>query len=95
VFNNFDKKSIGEHPTFTGDLLTLRVTGTKKSVPEFPATLPKRPHFLEDLLSVKNEDISGRFAVEITPSNTLNREPFSESSIRQVSGEENLSDCLN
>ena len=42
-----------------------------------PATLPPLPYYFNDLSQVSEDEISGRFTVEVTPTDTMNREDFS------------------
>lgn len=61
---------------YNGVLMTLEVNqGRRQFIERFPS-LPRRPSFLRDLQSIPNHDIGSRFAVEITPTNTVNREDF-------------------
>ena len=47
-----------------------------------PSVLPPLPYFLPDLLSVDDCDVGGRFVVEVTATDTLNREDFALDNIR-------------
>ncbi|XP_078492349.1 laccase-like [Ciona intestinalis] len=74
-FDN-DEESMGEHPTSIGTFMTIRVTGVRRSS-SLPTTLPQRQNFVSDLRQVTQENIKGRFVVEVTPTDTLNREDYS------------------
>jgi len=68
---------------YYGDLLTIRVSGTAQTPQAtFPISLPPRPSFEQDLRKIEESEIGSRFAVEVTATDTLNREDFSENSIR-------------
>lgn len=71
-FKEVDFESLGEHPMFEGTLMTINVVGDV-----MPVTLPTLPSFLGDLQGVPDEEISGRFTVEVTPTDTMGREDFS------------------
>ena len=71
---------MGDHPVFEGDLMSVDVTAADDSVsadrmPSGP--LPSLPGFVTDLRDVKDEEISGRFTVEVTPTDTMGREDYS------------------
>jgi len=68
---------------FSGKLLTIRVAGEPQNPPaSFPKTLPLRPSFEQDLRHIDETEIGARFAVEVTATDTMNREDFSKLSIR-------------
>lgn len=71
-----DSDSLGGLPMYVGNLVTLNVTGDLVSENGQTPKLPPLPEFLSDLRNVPDEDIAGRFAIEITPTNTINREAF-------------------
>jgi len=74
---------MGDHPMYNGDLLTIRVNGTaQQPQASFPNSLPPRPSFEQDLRKVEECEIGSRFAVEVTATDTLNREDYGETSIR-------------
>jgi len=73
---------MGEHPTYTGELLTIRVSGPPGNTTNFPDTLQTRSSFERDLRGVDECNVGARFAVEVTATNTLNRENYSKHSIR-------------
>lgn len=68
--------SMGKHPMFSGKLMKISVgqqtnrTGNDSMITE----LPKRPSFIDDLQNVQPEEIHGRYVVEISRDNKLNRE---------------------
>ena len=74
---------MGDHPTFNGLLMTIEVIGEAKNDP-LPQTLPSLPSFLRDLRSISESEIDARFAVEVTATDSLNREDFAENYIRSV-----------
>jgi len=79
-FNAKDFEAMGDHPVFEGDLMSVDVTAADDSVsadrmPSGP--LPSLPGFVTDLRDVKDEEISGRFTVEVTPTDTMGREDYS------------------
>lgn len=77
-FIEADEQSLGDHPSFNGLLMTLNVVGDaadKEEVP--PPQLPKLPDFFDDLRRVSDDEIAGRFAVEINAASSMNREHYS------------------
>ena len=78
-----DERSLGDHPTFTGLLMTIDVTGYAKNY-SLPDTLPALPSFLRDLRSIPESEIDARFVVEVTGTDSLNREDYVEQNIRLV-----------
>nr|XP_026690240.1 uncharacterized protein LOC100175585 isoform X2 [Ciona intestinalis] len=76
-FTEADEDSMGEHPTASGTFMTMNVTGTKQTS-VFPTTLPQREDFVSDLREVAQESLKGHFVVEVTPTDTLNREDYSK-----------------
>ncbi|CAK8689527.1 unnamed protein product [Clavelina lepadiformis] len=82
TFLSDDHLSMGEHPSFNGTLLTLVVNGSEVLNSAMPSTLPSRPSYASDLRDVTEKDIDSRFVVEVTPTDTIGREDFSESNIR-------------
>ena len=84
MFTSDDDRSLGDHPKFNGLLMTIEVTGDAINA-DLPTDLPSLPPFLRDLRSIPASEIDARFAVEITATETLNREDFEEDNIRSVS----------
>lgn len=77
-FIDADEQSLGDHPSFNGVVMTLNVIGDTADTEEVtPPSLPKLPGFLDDLRSVPDSEIAGRFAVEINPQSMVNREHYS------------------
>ena len=71
-FTAEDELSLGEHPHFDGLLMTLNVEGEAVDVDDFTLPqLPSLPSFFDDLRSIPEEEIAGRFAVEVTSSDTI------------------------
>ena len=81
LFTAEDERSMGNHPIFNGLLLTINVTGDVMNDP-LPETLPPLPYFLSDLQSISENEIGARFAIEVTGTDTLNREDYMENYIR-------------
>merc|ERR1712136_552598 len=76
-FTPEDELSLGEHPHFDGLLMTLNVEGEAVDVDDYTLPqLPSLPSFFDDLTSIPEEEIAGRFAVEVTSSDTMNREDY-------------------
>jgi len=75
-----DSTSFGFFPMiFNGLLMSISVESTATTTPTaLPSSLPSKPAFLNDLQSITEDQIGGRFVVEITPTTTLNREDFEE-----------------
>jgi len=73
TFMESDFESMADHPTFNGVLAHIHVTGDVMPT----GGLPSLPSFLGDLRSVGDDEIDGRFTVEVTPTDTLGREDFS------------------
>lgn len=76
----FDTYSFGYFPMmYTGVLANVTATsdGTTNT---FTGSLPAKPSYLADLQTKTENELGGRFAVEITPTTTLNREDFSHAS---------------
>ena len=69
--------SMGINFRYTGDLVTLNVTGTVVTS-SFPTTLPANPSYLKDLRNVTEEEIGGRFVLELSPPRNLNRETWTD-----------------
>ena len=68
--------SMGINTRYNGDLLTLMVSGSEVTS-SFPTTLPGRPSFLRDLRNVTEDEIGGRFVLELSPPRNLNRKMWS------------------
>nr|XP_018667701.1 putative multicopper oxidase GMC1 isoform X1 [Ciona intestinalis] len=77
TFHTVDHDSLGEHPSFNGTLMTLNVTGTNQRNSTLPTALPQRPDFVSDLRNVAQESVKSKYVVEVTPTDTLNREDYS------------------
>ena len=72
-----DALSFGFFPLiYTGLLVSINVVDNSATPNSLPSTLPDKPAFLNDLQSVTEAQLGGRFVVEITPTTTLNREDF-------------------
>lgn len=69
-------KSYGSVSFYDGLLLTIRVHGSFYHV-NVPTSLPKRPYYLDDLTDVSQDEIDGRFMIELSGEHYLNREVFS------------------
>lgn len=41
-----------------------------------PDKLPKLPDFLNDLRNISESEIAGRFTIEVTPTDSMNREDY-------------------
>jgi len=54
----------------------LNITGEEIFENQGTPTLPDLPEFLDDLRNVSDDELAGRFAIEITPTNTINREAY-------------------
>lgn len=79
-FKESDIDSMADHPMFDGALMTITVVGDS-----MPDVLPSLPYFLDDLLDVPEDEISGRFTVEVTPTDTMGREDYSGKKYRTKS----------
>jgi len=75
TFKDSDFESLGDHPTFNGVLMKIDVTESTSEDEQIDLNLPQLPFFLSDLN--KADDISGRFTVEVTPTDTMGREDYS------------------
>ncbi|XP_076825146.1 multicopper oxidase mco-like [Clavelina lepadiformis] len=70
-----DNMSMGPVQRWNGTLLKLVVTGTAKKT--FIRTkLPERQHFIGDFRQLSQEEVTGRFVIELNPWTRLNREIF-------------------
>jgi len=76
-FGEEDEASLGEHPMFSGLLMTLDVSGEPSEEEATPPALPSLPSFFDDLRNIPAEEIGGRFAVEVSPADGMNREKYS------------------
>jgi len=83
IFTSDDERSLGDHPRFSGLLMSIEVAGDSMDDP-LPQTLPSLPSFLRDLQSISENEISARFAVEVTATDSLNREDYVQNNIRLV-----------
>lgn len=77
-----DERSLADHPKFEGILMTINVTESSSEEKNFPTSLPSLPPFLPDLRSISEKDIEGRVAVEVTATDSLNREDYLENNFR-------------
>jgi len=75
-FMDEDEESLGEHPMYNGVMMTLNVTGNDVTEEFTLPKLPQLPWFYDDLMDVPADQIAGRFAVEVTPGDSMNREDF-------------------
>lgn len=64
--------SMADHPVYERVLMSIDVIGDV-----MPTVLPPLPAFLDDLREVSEDQVDGRFTVEVTPTDTMGREDFS------------------
>jgi len=74
-FKQSDFESLGDHPTYNGILMKINVTESVSDEEQMTLELPRLPYFLSDLENTN--DISGKFTVEVTPTDTMGREDYS------------------
>ncbi|KAI8496596.1 hypothetical protein Bbelb_258950 [Branchiostoma belcheri] len=67
--------SIADTVIYGGVLATIQVAGASVSM-NFPTATPAKPSHLEDLRTVEDSAIGGRYVVEVGPDPFLNREQF-------------------
>ncbi|XP_035662013.1 laccase-2-like [Branchiostoma floridae] len=67
--------SLGETDVYGGVIATIEVTGAAMSM-SFPTATPAKPSYLDDLRTVEDSAIGGRYVVELGPDPYLNRERF-------------------
>ena len=63
-------------PFFNGPLLTIQVHENNEGTEEFDAPELPVAHIYQDLRDIPDNEIDGRFVIEITPTSTLNREDY-------------------
>jgi FtsP/CotA-like multicopper oxidase with cupredoxin domain len=66
--------SMGGHPEFTGKIMSIHVINNGTHNDTMITTLPQHPSFLTDLQNINESEIHGRFAIELSRDNKLNRE---------------------
>ena len=70
--------SVDGHPQITGKIMTINVINNGTHNDAMITALPQPPSFLTDLRNVNPADIHGRFVMEISRDNKLNREFFTD-----------------
>ena len=73
--NESDRMSIGSFLRYNGLLLTLNVTGSQSNT-VLETSLPKRQSYVTDFQSLTQNEVTGRFVIEIAASILLNRKHF-------------------
>ena len=70
-----DQISIGGFERYNGLLLTLNVTGSHSNT-VLETSLPKRQSYVTDFQSLTQNEVTGRFVIEIAARILLNRKKF-------------------
>jgi len=70
-----DVRSMANTQRYNEKLLIINVHGPKTSV-TIPASLPARASFNMDFRNLTQDQVTGRFVIEVDPSDKMNRESF-------------------
>ncbi|XP_076824256.1 multicopper oxidase mco-like [Clavelina lepadiformis] len=70
-----DDVSMGGMQQYQGKLLTIKINGTLTST-VIPTPLPAKQSFVSDFRNLTEDEVTGRFVIEVGPDLTLNRERF-------------------
>ncbi|XP_076825740.1 multicopper oxidase mco-like isoform X2 [Clavelina lepadiformis] len=70
-----DDVSMGGMQQYQGKLLTIKINGTQTST-VIPTSLPAKQSFVSDFRNLTEDEVTGRFVIEVGPDVTLNRERF-------------------
>jgi len=70
-----DVRSLANTQRYNEKLLIINVHGNSTSV-TIPTSLPARASFNMDFRNLRQDQVTGRFVIEVDPSDRLNRESF-------------------